>query len=47
MAMTTLERLREEIDQIPIVDTHEHIVPRKEVLETQVDLFAFLGLVQK
>jgi hypothetical protein len=36
------ERLREEIDQIPIVDTHEHILPRKEVLKTQVDLFAFL-----
>jgi len=36
------ERLREEIDQIPIVDTHEHILPRKEVLKMQVDLFALL-----
>jgi predicted TIM-barrel fold metal-dependent hydrolase len=34
------ERLREEIDQISIVDTHEHILPRKEVLKMQVDLFA-------
>jgi hypothetical protein len=36
------ERLREEIDQIPIIDTHEHILPRKEVLKTQVDLFSLL-----
>jgi glucuronate isomerase len=36
------ERLRAEIDQIPIIDTHEHILPRKEVLKTQVDLVAVL-----
>jgi predicted TIM-barrel fold metal-dependent hydrolase len=36
------ERLQAEIDQIPIVDTHEHILPRKEILKMQVDLFALL-----
>jgi len=40
--ISLLEGLREEIDQIPIVDTHEHILPRKEVLKTRVDLLAFL-----
>ena len=37
-----VEELREEIDQIPIVDTHEHILPREEALKMQVDLFALL-----
>jgi hypothetical protein len=34
-----LEELRQEIDRILIIDTHEHILLRQEVLRREVDLF--------
>jgi hypothetical protein len=34
-----LKELRQEIDGIPIIDTHEHILPRQETLQREVDLF--------
>jgi len=34
-----LEELRQEIDRILIIDTHEHILPRQEALRREVDLF--------
>lgn len=35
----SLERIREELRVIPLVDTHEHIQPQSEVINRGVDLF--------
>jgi hypothetical protein len=37
-----VDKIREEIDRTPIVDTHEHIIPQKEALKERVDLFDLL-----
>ncbi|MBC7189366.1 amidohydrolase family protein [Candidatus Aerophobetes bacterium] len=39
MKETLFEQVREKVEEIPIVDIHEHFIPEKERLSTPLDIF--------
>ena len=43
MVTLSFERLRGEIERIPLVDTHEHTMPEKERLRQELDVFYLFG----
>jgi hypothetical protein len=41
-AKATFARLREAIKQLPVIDTHGHLMPEEEAIRTPIDLFSFI-----